>query len=161
MYRFNIVLNTVMLGPVLTRVKRYRTFSKTGSGFRWVGRTPLPKFLLSAPTPPGDGGVFLLTLVAGWRLSHFPVMRRFCSGASVRWSESTWRQWTGPRWTSTWPATSFSRPSSPTPRRTPTSRTRSPSSTWWEWFSDVHLTSGTSIGRRSSPRPCQLGKASS
>ena len=37
---------------LLDRVAKFTSFvSWTGSGFRWVGQTPLPKFLLS--TPPG------------------------------------------------------------------------------------------------------------
>ena len=35
---------------LLDRVAKFPSFvSWTGSGFRWVGRTPLPKFLLSTP----------------------------------------------------------------------------------------------------------------
>ena len=35
---------------LLDRVAKFPSFvSLTGSGFRWVGRTPLPKFLLSIP----------------------------------------------------------------------------------------------------------------
>ena len=36
---------------LLVRVAKFTSFvSWTGSGFRWVGRTPLPKFLLSTPS---------------------------------------------------------------------------------------------------------------
>ena len=38
---------------LLERVAKFTSFvSWTGSGFRWVGRTPLPKFLLSLPPLP-------------------------------------------------------------------------------------------------------------
>ena len=52
---------TVTYHFLLDRVAKFPSFvSWTGSGFRWVGRTPLPKFLLSTPPPPG-GSITSLT----------------------------------------------------------------------------------------------------
>ena len=46
---------------LLDRVAKFTSFASwKGSGFRWVGRTPLPKFLLSTPPPPG--GAYKWTL---------------------------------------------------------------------------------------------------
>ena len=54
---------------LLDRVAKFTSFvSWTGSGFRWVGRTPLPKFLLS--TPPGLlFRYIILFLLFSWVLS--------------------------------------------------------------------------------------------
>ena len=70
-----IALKRVILGPVLNKVKKVQHLrqcgkiyiffvSRAGSRFRWVDRSPLPKFLSSAllsstpwphPSPPREG----------------------------------------------------------------------------------------------------------
>ena len=102
---------------LLDRLAKCTSFvSWTGSGFRWVGRTPLPKFLLITPPPlppsPRPGGAYsqIPQLLRHTFLTKFLwqapgrkalnkqssyLSRQSTEKNKVRWSYSTvWLLWT-------------------------------------------------------------------
>ena len=87
-----------MLGPVLKRAKKLGHFIVdreakftylclelpwTGSGFRWVGQTPLPKFLTGNSR---YGNRCRSNLSGGLAIQPYPTA--FCTGGLVRWPKA-------------------------------------------------------------------------